>query len=171
MSDNNVVLLFSAVVASRANSDDIKNEASASLLSKLASLDLEIQHPVTGLKYGGYMPISCIVFVPELFLLLNSGELKLLMYLTFLKWRYAEKSKYVRAALPYLSEGVGISRSTVHEYLIRLEELKLLECIEVNQKIGNLYWVTDLTLWNSSQERKGFGASAVRKSAVRNSDY
>lgn len=186
MSQNNVFQLFAANTRVKSKKDqESKTQPSSGeepLLSKLSRLNLEANHPLMGLKYGGYMPLSCLVFVPELFHLLNPGQFKILMYLTFLKWRYPEKSGCVRAALSYLSQGVDISRSTVHENLIRLEALELIECVEMNLKLGNLYRVADLILWTPSKESKSpeqqqsemqqseFQQSEIRTATVHNSD-
>ena len=144
-------------------------------ISAVLRLDLGVKHPVTGIKYGGYMPLRCIVFAPELFLVLNPGQFKLLAYLSFLKWRYPDRPGCVRAALPYLSRGVGISRSTAHEYLLNLESLGLVECVETNQKLGNVYRISEITLWsetqNSQQEpRIKSQQSEIRTTTIQSSD-
>ncbi len=137
----------------------------------------------TSLKYGGYIPIKCTLFSPEVFTLLGPIEFKLFTYLTFLKWRYPEKSGYVRAALPYLAKGTKIARSAVFNHLKTLIELNLITCIEVNQKFGNLYKVSDIGLWTvidqtklekekqSLQETTPIQTTATQTTTVRIRDY
>jgi hypothetical protein len=126
----------------------------ASDIETTPPIDSECSSFATGLKYGGYMPLKCSLFAPETFTLLGPIEFKLFTYLTFLKWRYPEKTGYVRAALPYLARGTKIARSAVFNHLKTLITMKLITCIETNQKLGNLYEISDIALWTSSDDKK-----------------
>ncbi len=148
MSQNNIIPLFPDNEAQQGKSKKPKkSKATKTLVDLLKKVDLSTNHPATGLKYGGYMPLACISFTPELFGNLNPTQFKLFMYLTFLLWRYPVRPGCVRAALPYLSKGIGIARCTVHSALTSLEEFGLIECEEVNWKLGNIYRVLGVALW------------------------
>lgn len=103
-----------------------------------------------GLAFGGFLPLACSFFEASSFTQLGPGEIKLLLYLLFLRWRYPERPGFVRAALPYLERGTGITRSSVHAHLKHLSELGLIRCEELNKKIGNLYYISDSFLWKTS---------------------
>jgi len=124
-----------------------------------------------GLSFGGFLPLACCLFEPRVFTDLKPGEIKLLLYLLFLRWRYPERPGYIRAALPYLERGTGIARSAVHTHLKRLSELGLIRCGELNKKIGNLYFVSDSFLWKTSEKQTTeIQTSEKQTSVVWNSD-
>jgi hypothetical protein len=101
---------------------------------------------------------------------LKPGEFKVLLYLLFLSWRYPEKLGHVRAALPYLERGTGITRSAVHDHLKGLTDRGYIKCQEKNTKIGNLYFVSDALLWKSEKKTAGKQTADFRTDAVSISD-
>lgn len=163
MTEDNVIPLFAAPVATNGTQKRKKSKAKKelksslgekSLLPILEKIDFNAPHPSTGLKYGGFFPLGCIVFLPELFRKLRPGQLKTYLYLSFLSWRYPEKPGHVRAALPYLSEGLGICRAQVCIHLEALESYGLIECVEINHNEGNLYRIVNIALWLQSEKDK-----------------
>ncbi len=158
---------------------------SNTLLNKISNFDLTSKHPLTGIKYGGYLPVRCVIFAPEIFTTLTPIDFKLFTYLTFLKWRYPNNELgHIRAALPYLAKGVNIARSAVFKHLKNLTDLHLITCVRVDHKLGNLYEVHDAALWtkqteadlvvlnkNDSSPHKGLPQSLNETTSVLNVDY
>ena len=179
MIENKVVSLFARQAASQTGPSKDKLQTREkkrvatklnSILPALKKLELNSRHPKTGLKYGGYMPLSCVVFVPDLFSVLNPGQFKTYLYLTFLNWRYPEQSGQVRASQRYLCHGTGLSRSAVSEHLGDLESFGLIERIETNRNLGNLYRIIQFNLTPEQQETEK-PIAGIQTTDVRNSSH
>lgn len=95
-----------------------------------------------GISYVGFLQIANGVFHPDLFVSLSGNELKLMLYLTFLRFRFSDQHGLVRGSYSYLEKGTGLSEGTLKRVVQSLSDKKLITVREVNRHRGNLYYVS-----------------------------
>jgi hypothetical protein len=106
------------------------------------------------ISYEGFLKHPCATFRPDLFLSLTGNEYKLLSYLTFLRWRFAEHTGRLRLALEYLTRGTGLSESSIRRCLKSLETKQFLRRLKIDRNRGNEYLVYSILLLDSSGQKE-----------------
>jgi hypothetical protein len=98
------------------------------------------------ISYEGFLKLANTTFKPALFLKLTGNEFKLLAYLTFLRWRFAERSGQLRLGHDYLVNGTGLSQGTVRRCMKSLGQKHFLRLLKIDRNNGNTYLIYTILL-------------------------